>query len=140
MKTSRTTNIEGFKEWDDIMIEVKLTEKQSDLLERIIDKCYDVEDCMNPFLEADKSIAKVNGQHIYNTNWYHNGWGGWDLAKSSIDDIIKFAETYNTNGINAKYLNSLIHPYLRSPIIIRKQLLVLNNLLKKLKTAREGLV
>jgi len=29
---------------------------------------------------------------------------------------------------------------LRSPIIIRKQLLVLNNLLKKLKTAREGLV
>ena len=121
-------------------MEIKLTEKQSDLLECIIDKCYDVEDYMNPFLEADKSIAKENGEYIYNTNWHHNGWGGWDLCKSSLGDIIKFAQTYNTNGINAKYLDSLIHPYLRSPILIRKQLLVLNNLIKKLETAREELV
>tara|TARA_R100000458_G_C8085386_1_gene118353 strand:+ start:171 stop:536 length:366 start_codon:yes stop_codon:yes gene_type:complete len=121
-------------------MEIKLTEKQSDLLQCIIDKCYDVEDYMNPFLEPDKSVAKKDGRYIYYTNWYHNGWGKWDLCKNSLGDIIKFAETYNTNGINAKYLDSLIHPYLRSPILIRKQLLVLNNLIKKLETAREELV
>lgn len=121
-------------------MEIKLTEKQSDLLQCIIDKCYDVEDHMNPFLEPDKSIAKEDGRYTYYTNWHHNGWGKWDLCKSSLGDIIKFAETYNTNGINVKYLDSLIHPYLRSPILIKKQLLVLNNLIKKLETAREKFI
>jgi hypothetical protein len=101
------------------LVEIKLTEKQSDLLECIIDRCYDVEDYMNPFLEADKSIAKEDGQWCYQTNWYHNGWGKWDLCKGSLGDIIKIAQTYNVN---------------------KKQILVFNNLIKKLETANKELV
>jgi hypothetical protein len=110
-------------------MEIKLTEKQSDLLQKAIDKFHHIDDLDNPMRVADKSIQKEDGRYIHNDNYYHNGWGRWELCETSLTPIIDVLESME-RGL----LNHWSDRYKRHP------LMVCNNLLKKLKTAREGLV
>tara|TARA_Y100001938_G_scaffold114207_1_gene156905 strand:+ start:93 stop:437 length:345 start_codon:yes stop_codon:yes gene_type:complete len=108
------------------IVEIKLTEKQSDLLQEIIYDFDHYSDAVNPMKDADKSIAKENGRYIYNDNWYHNGWGKWDLCYTSIGPIIDKLESNKTellNHWNIKYRG--------------RDLNICNNLIKKLEIARE---
>tara|TARA_Y100001938_G_scaffold126956_1_gene179379 strand:- start:32 stop:373 length:342 start_codon:yes stop_codon:yes gene_type:complete len=112
-----------------VWVQIKLSEKQSDLLQEII---YDFEhysDAENPMKDADKSIAKENGRYMYYDNWYHNGWGKWDLSYTSISSIIERLESYRADL--SRHWNSMYkRPLLR----------ICSNLIKKLETAREELV
>ena len=110
-------------------MEIKLTEKQSDLLQTAIDRFDHLSYQESPMKEADKSIAKEDGEYIHHDNWYHNSWGKWELCETSIAPIIDELESYKIGVLNHW-----------SDRYKRHRLMVCNNLLKKLETAREELV
>ena len=107
-------------------MEIKLTEKQSDLLQSAIDKFDFIEDDINPL--RFKAISHPE-EVIWQDNWYHNGWGKWELCETSIDPIIDELESME-RGLSNHW----------SDRYKRHRLMVCNNLLKKLKTARDELV